>query len=186
MQWRISGTKSRWNRDSITEQIEKLNEFVPDSILTDREYKSTTNRMSLNYILDVLRPNDVLVTTKLSNIGRTYREIFGYWKEIADKGAYIVVLGSPAVDTRPRKQGAGDTAAEFLSYLMSLEENRISKVAEGMAAAKTKGITPGPKRKIPSEFYEMKKRWQNHEISSREAAKILDISGRTFLRWVKS
>ena len=169
------------------EQMKALDEFSPDSILIDREYKTRTNRTSLKHILSVLRPEDVLVTTKLSNLGRNYAEILEKWKLITEeKGAYIVSLEPPAVDTRPGKQGVSQTAIEFLSCLVKTEEERSRKVVEGMSIARRNGVVPGPKRKeFPPQFAFYKEAWKRNEISSREAGKLLGICHRTFLRWVK-
>jgi len=175
------------SRTSKAEQMQALREFAPDCILSDREYKTRTDRTSLEHILDMLKPKDVLVTTKLSNLGRNYAEILENWKVITEeKGAYIVSLEPPAVDTRPGKQGVSQTAIEFLSCLVKTEEERSRKVVEGMSIARRNGVVPGPKRmELPPQFALYKEAWKRNEISSREAGKLLGICHRTFLRWVK-
>lgn len=174
------------NRGSITEQMRMLEEYAPDSVLTDREYKSKTERISIEHILQMLKHGDVLVTTRLSNLGRTYGEIFGNWKAVTEKGAFIVTLEHPRVDTRPGKQEPSHTAAEFLTCLVEMEEERSRRVTEGMAAAKLKGIRPGIKRmKLPKEFSKYKEDWGNKKISAREAGRLLGITHTTFLRWVR-
>ena len=81
-----------------TDQMQALEEYTPDYLLIDREYKTRTNRTSLEHILDMIQPEDVLVTTKLSNLGRSYAEILENWKLITEeKGAFIVSIEPPAV-----------------------------------------------------------------------------------------
>ena len=175
------------DKEARASQMQALEEYTPDSILTDREYKTKTDRTSLIHILEMLKPEDVFVTTKLSNLGRSYAEILEVWKEIAEeRGAYIVSLEPPAVDTRPGKKGASQTAIEFLSCLVENHEERSKKVVEGMATAKLKGVTPGPKRKIPAQFAYYKEEWQKKAISARAAAKQLGVCHRTFLEWARN
>ena len=62
------------------DQMQALEEYTPDYLLIDREYKTRTNRTSLEQILSLLQPKDVLVTTKIANLGRSYAEILENWK----------------------------------------------------------------------------------------------------------
>ncbi len=167
------------------DQMKALEAFSPDGIFTDREYKSKIDRTSLENVITMLKPNDVLVTTKLSNLGRNYTEILEYWTRIMERLAFIVTLEPPVLDTRPGKQRGEKTAAEFLSFLSGLEKEKSDKKSREMNAAKQRGVTLGPKRKIPKNYDEVKARWEQHEISGREAARILDVSARTFMRWAK-
>lgn len=48
------------------DQMQALEEYTPDYLLIDREYKTRTNRTSLEQILSLLQPKDVLVTTKIA------------------------------------------------------------------------------------------------------------------------
>ena len=170
-----------------TAQMQALEEYTPDYLLIDREYKTRTNRTSLEQILSMLQPKDVLVTTKIANLGRSYAEILENWKLITEeKGAFIVSIEPPAVDTRPGKQGVSQTAMEFLSCLVETQEDRSKKVVEGMKTAKEKGVMPGPKRmEQPAQFMHYKEEWEKNEISAREASRMLGISHMTFLRWAR-
>ncbi len=168
-----------------TDQMQALEKFSPECILVDREYKTKTDRTSLEQILAMLKPEDILVTTKLSNLGRSYTETLEYWNRIVEKFAFVVTLESPVIDTRPGKQKTEKTTAEFLSLLAGTEKERGDKVSKAMAEAKLRGVTPGPKRKHPKNYNEVKARWERHEISGREAGRLLGVDARTFMRWVK-
>ncbi len=148
-------------------------------------YKSKTDRSSLENVITMLSPHDILVTTKLSNLGRNYTEALEYWKRIMERLAFVVTLEPPMIDTRPGKQRTEKTAAEFLSFLSGMEKEKSDKKSKAMYAAKQRGVILGPKKKIPKNYDEVKARWEQHEISGREAGRILGISARTFMRWVK-
>ncbi len=168
------------------DRIKALEEFVPDCIMADTEYKTRTDRTSLDNIITLLKPNDVLITAKLSNLGRSYAEILEYWNRIMEKLAFVITLEHPIIDTRPKKQGAEKAATEFLSFLSEMENERAEKVTNGLAAAKLKGIKPGPKSKIPEQFYAVKEKWESGRISAREAGRQLGVNDKTFARWVRN
>ena len=65
-------------------------------------------------------------------------------------------------------------------------EERRQKQAEGIAAAKERGVQFGRERmELPEGFPEFARLWQEGGISSRRAAKELGINYRTFLRRAK-
>ena len=167
-------------------QMKALEKFTPDCILIDKEHKTTTDRTSLEHILGMLRPKDILVTARLSNLGRSYTEILECWNRIVEASAFIVTLEHPVVDTRPKKQEVEKTAAEFLTLLADIEKERSRKVSEGQDAAKRRGVHIGARRKEPpEEFPKYKEDWENKIISAKEAGRRLGISPNTFLRWVR-
>ena len=80
----------------------------------------------------------------------------------------------------------------FVSELFLLAEEqkrreaRRQKQAEGIAAAKERGVQFGRERiKLPENFPELARLWQEGGISSRRAAEELGISFVTFLRRAK-
>ena len=57
--------------------------------------------------------------------------------------------------------------------------------AEGIAAEKQQGVKFGRKPKErPPEYKNLKKLWEENQISARSAGKKLGITHSTFLRWV--
>jgi len=95
----------------------------------------------------------------------------------------------PLLDTRDRGRDltgmfVADLVLQILSYVAETEREFIRKrQAEGIAAAKAKGVKFGPKKKaMPEDFEEVKEMWEKGEISTREAGEILNISYTTFWR----
>ena len=63
-------------------------------------------------------------------------------------------------------------------------ENIRQRQMEGIAAARLKGVRFGrPRKPIPENFELVKGTWLAGEINSRQAARQLQISQDTFLRW---
>ena len=58
--------------------------------------------------------------------------------------------------------------------------------AEGIAAAKARGVKFGrPRKALPEGFGEVKARWERGELSARAAGKLLGVTHRSFLLWVQ-
>ena len=75
---------------------------------------------------------------------------------------------------------------QILSYVAQTErENTRQRQAEGIAAARMRGVRFGrPRKEVPDAFWDLKEQWRSGEIVSREAARQLGVAQDTFLRWV--
>ena len=139
-----------------------------------------------------LLPEDVLVVKSIGRLGRNYTEILDQWSFITKKReAAIVVLDMPLLDTRQGRDLTGvliaDIVLQLLSYVAQTERDfNHQRQAEGIAAAKAKGIHFGRKFKDRGENYEsVMVAWRKGEISGRAAAKELGVAHGTFQRWCK-
>lgn len=176
-------------------QIVALKKFgiSEKNIYLDKQSGKDFERDNYKRLVKKLREDDTLVIKSIDRLGRNYSEILEQWRFITtDKRASIVVLDMPLLDTRKCKDLTGtliaDIVLQLLSYVAQTEREFIhQRQAEGIAVAKANGVRFGrpPKERTP-EFYSMKKLWENNEISARKAARILGISHKTFLRWVRS
>lgn len=106
-----------------------------------------------------------------------------------EKGAGIVVMDMPLLDTRQSRDLTGtliaDIVLQLLSYVAQTEREFIrQRQAEGIAVAKQQGVRFGRKPMERPPAYEKRKRqWEKGEISARNAAGQLGITHRTFLLW---
>ena len=143
-------------------------------------------------LLRRLRAGDVLVVQSIDRLGRNYTEILEQWAEITrSRDAAIVVLDMPLLDTRQGRDLTGkliaDIVLQLLSYVAQTERETLRRrQAEGIAAAKGRGVRFGPERMaLPEAFPGLAELWRAGGISSREAAEQLGISYQTFLRRAK-
>ena len=101
------------------------------------------------------------------------------------------MLDMPLLDTRQGRDLTGtliaDIVLQLLSYVAQKEREFIrQRQAEGIAAAKARGVRFGPKpMENPENFQEGYIEWQKGNISAREASRRMQISHKTFLKWVK-
>lgn len=186
-------------RVSTKEQCEErqliaLREFPVSekNIYMDKLSGKDFNRPCYQRLLKKLKPGDLLVLKSIDRLGRNYEEILNQWRKITKEiRADIVVLDMPLLDTRQTGRDLTDTfvadlVLQILSYVAQTErENIRQRQAEGIAAARGRGVKFGrPRKEIPKQFYQLKEEWEEKKISSREAASHLGIAQDTFLRWV--
>ena len=175
-------------------QMIALEEFpVPKNhIYMDKLSGKDFNRPQYHRLMRRLKARDVLVIKSIDRLGRDYEEIQNQWRIITkEKRAYIVVLDMPLLDTRETGKDLtgtfiADLVLQILSYVAQTErENTRQRQAEGIAAARMRGVRFGrPRKEVPEEFWTLKEQWRRGEIVSREAARQLGIAQDTFLRWV--
>ena len=175
-------------------QIVALEEFGLDrkQIFTDKQSGKDFERANYRKLVRRLKEGDTLVVKSIDRLGRNYEEILEQWRIITkDKGAAIVVLDMPLLDTRRNRDLTGtliaDIVLQLLSYVAQTEREFIrQRQAEGIAVAKAQGVRFGrPPLAQPKEFPAVHQAWLKKEISAREAARRLSVTHKTFLRWAQ-
>lgn len=103
-----------------------------------------------------------------------------------------LVLEIPLLDTRELNENQIETfvlniAVQVLNSAKKTEKQKLhKKQAEGIAAAKARGIKFGRKEiPVPDEFYYFRYLYEEGKITAREASQQLGISHSTFLKWNK-
>ena len=175
-------------------QLTAMREFGVEegNIIVEKLSGKDFQRPRYQRLVRSLKPGDVLVIKSIDRLGRNYNEILEQWSIITKKRkAAIVVLDMPLLDTRQGRDLTGtliaDIVLQLLSYVAQTErENIRQRQAEGIAAAKKRGVQFGRKRKkLPEDFPDFARLWQEGRISSRCAAKELGINYKTFQRRAK-
>jgi len=163
-----------------------------ENIYTDKQSGKDFIRPAYIEMMSRLRKNDVLIIKSIDRLGRNYSEIQEEWKRITKKkGADIVVLDMPLLDTTQRKDLLGtfisDLVLQLLSFVAENERVNIRKrQAEGIAAAKKRGVKFGrPKTEIPYNFEENYTLWKEKKITARQAANNCGLPLWTFYRIIK-
>lgn len=176
-------------------QVNAMTEFGISSnhLFIDKQSGKDFNRPQYKRLLRLLNEDDVFVIKSIDRLGRNYNDILEQWRFITKgKRASIVVIDMPLLDTRRGRDLTGtliaDIVLQLLSYVAQTEREFIrQRQAEGIAAAKAKGIRFGPKpMKRPQEYDICYEEWEKGLISAREAAKRIGVAHTTFLKWVKN
>ena len=175
-------------------QIIALHEMgVNDSeIYIDKQSGKNFNRPKYKKLIRKLKKDDLIYIKSIDRLGRNYEDIIEQWKIITkDKQADIVVLDMPILDTRRGKDLMGTFLADIvlavLSYVAENERTNIrQRQAEGIAAAKARGIRFGPApMPLPDNFHDIYQDWKHKKISVSEAAERCKMARSTFYNKAK-
>lgn len=175
-------------------QIIAMREFgvAESNIVLDKQSGKDFERPGYRRLVRKLKAGDTLVIKSIDRLGRNYDEILEQWRLLTkEKQIAIVVLDMPLLDTRQDRDLTGmliaDIVLQLLSYVAQTErEFNHQRQAEGIAAAKAKGVHFGRKFKDRGEnFNSVMDAWRKGKISGRAAAKELGVAHGTFQRWCK-
>jgi DNA invertase Pin-like site-specific DNA recombinase len=166
------------------------NAHIPvKNIFVDKQSGKDFNRPKYKELIKKLKKGDILYVLSIDRLGRNYEEIQKQWRTLTKEiGIDICVLDMPLLDTRRGKDLMGtfiaDLVLQILCFVAQNERENIRKrQAEGIAAAKEKGIKFGrPLKKVPDNFGEIVQKWENKNMNFEEVLKQCDMSQATFYR----
>lgn len=149
-----------------------------ENIFLDKQSGKDFERPKYQRLLKKLQENDLLYIKSIDRLGRNYEEIIEQWRIISKvKGADIVVIDMPLLDTRKGKDLMGtflsDIVLQVLSFVAENERGNIrQRQAEGIAAAKARGVKFGrPAQPLPNNFNEVCERWRAGVLTNEKAAR---------------
>lgn len=175
--------------DRQLDSMRRLN-IPAKNIFVDKQSGKDFDRPRYRRLMKRVKAEDVIYVKSIDRLGRNYSEILRQWAFITrEKKADIVVLDMPLLDTR-QKEGdlmgvfIADLVLQILSYVAQTERDFIKKrQAEGIAAAKERGVKFGAKMiEMPPEFELVKRKWEKGEISLTAGGRLLGVSRSTFYR----
>lgn len=163
---------------------------VPENnIFTDKQSGKDFDRPQYRKMIRKLKKDDLLYIKSIDRLGRNYEEILEQWRILTkDKGVDVAVIDMPLLDTRCGKDLMGtfiaDLVLQILSFVAQNERENIKKrQAEGIAAAKAKGVKFGrPERKTPDDFGKIVRDWEQKRLPFEEVLKKCNMSEATFYR----
>ena len=165
------------------------NNVPKGNVYVDKQSGKDFERPQYKKLVKKLKAGDLLYILSIDRLGRNYEEIQKQWRILTkDIGIDICVIDMPLLDTRNGKDLMGtfiaDLVLQILSFVAQNERENIKKrQAEGIAAAKSKGIKFGrPEIAKPDDFSNIVKDWNKGTISTAEALKLCNMSTSTFYR----
>ena len=183
---RVSSVDQNESRQRIALEQQAI---APDRIFMDKMSGKDFQRPQYQAMLKKLRAGDLLCITSIDRLGRNYEEILEQWRVLTrEKRVDILVLDMPLLDTRRDKNLLGtfiaDLVLQVLSFVAQNERENIRKrQAEGIAAAKQRGVRFGRETKpLPDNFLENCALWRSGRISGLEAARRCRMPQSTFYR----
>ena len=161
---------------------------IPErNLYIDKQSGKDFDRPQYQRLVRRLKKDDLLYVKSIDRLGRNYDEILEQWRVLTkEKGADIVVLDMPLLDTRRGKDLMGtflsDIVLQVLSFVAENERTNIrQRQAEGIAAAKARGVRFGrPPRPLPEGYHSAYQRWKAGKITGTAAAQECGMPLSTF------
>lgn len=183
---RVSSTDQNEDRQFIALREKSVDE---KNIFMDKQSGKDFDRPQYKKLVRKLKPRDLLYILSIDRLGRNYEEIQSQWRVLTkEKGIDICVIDMPLLDTRQGKDLMGtfiaDLVLQILSFVAQSERENIRKrQAQGIAAAKTKGVKFGrPEKAVPNDFGKLVSAWEKKKILLPEVLEQCDMSEATFYR----
>ena len=166
---------------------------VPEGhIFLDKQSGKDFNRPQYMAMKDTVQKGDLLIVKSIDRLGRSYDEIREQWRILTkEKQIDICVIEMPLLDTRQYKDLMGtfiaDLVLQVLSFCSESERTAIrQRQAEGIAAAKARGVRFGrPAKKPPENFSEIVVSWQKGMLRFEDAIERCGMSRSTFFKTLK-
>ncbi|MDE6974911.1 MAG: recombinase family protein [Lachnospiraceae bacterium] len=163
---------------------------VPEkNIYMDKQSGKDFNRPNYRNLVRNLKAGDLLYILSIDRLGRNYEEIQEQWRTLTKEiGIDICVLDMPLLDTRNGKDLMGtfiaDLVLQILSFTAQSERENIKKrQAQGIAAAKAKGVKFGrPGKGAPDDFGELVRAWEQKRLTLEKVLEQCGMSKATFFR----
>lgn len=155
----------------------------------DKQSGKDFNRPQYKKLVKKVKPGDLLYILSIDRLGRNYEEIQNQWRILTkEKGVDICVIDMPLLDTRQGKALMGtfiaDLVLQILSFVAQNERENIKKrQAEGIAAAKARGVIFGrPSKAAPLNFSQLVAAWEKKQIPLGDILTSCGMSEATFYR----
>ena len=181
---RVSSIDQNENRQLLAmheKQIPAKNLYI------DKQSGKDFERPNYKKLVKKLKPGDLLYILSIERLGRNYKEIQEQWRILTkEKEIDICVIDMPLLDTRNGKDLIGtfiaDLVLQILSFVAHSERENIRKrQAEGIAAAKNRGVKFGrPERPLPDNFNQVHQDWRNKKMTLQQAANACEMPVGTF------
>lgn len=154
------------------------------NIFTDKLSGKDFDRPRYKAMLRRLQKGDTLIVLSIDRLGRNYDEIIEQWRFLTkEKEIDIVVLDMPLLDTRQKEKDLtgtfiADLVLQILSYVAQTERENIRKrQAEGIAAARDRGVHMGrKKREMPEDFASAVRDWRDERCTLAEIMTKYNVS----------
>ena len=166
--------------------------ILEKNIYLDKQSGKNFDRPAYKQLVRKLKEGDLLYIMSIDRLGRNYVEIQDQWRFLTkEKKIDVSILDMSFLDTRNGKDLLGtflaDNVLQVLSFVAQNERENIRKrQAEGIAAAKARGVRFGrPEKPVPENFKEIVKQWEKKQIDIETAVSMCNMSIPTFYKRLK-
>lgn len=170
------------DRQKLFLQVDALQEYGVDEIITDKVTGTKIIRKGLDELLLKLRKGDTLVVWKLDRLGRTMFQLVNLLNDFKEKEINFVSI-KENIDT-------STTMGKFLFHIMAamseMEREVINdRVRSGLESAKARGRKGGRKKAHSDDKIKIMLRMNKDGYSKKEICESMNVSRTTLYRYIK-
>lgn len=186
---RCSTNESRQDINRQRRELKKLG-ATDERIYLEYESGTKGNRPELRKLFDVVKDGDTIVTTEVSRITRSTKQLCDIIDLCKERHLKLVIQNSVTVDC---SSGEIDPMTEaFLQMagvFAQLERNMtVTRIRSGLKNARAKGVRLGRPEltadKLPRKVLEQYDNWKNGTINKSDYAKICNVSRPTLNKYI--
>ena len=174
----------------IDRQVRELKQLGANDKNIYLEYESgdNENRSELNKLLNILKSGDTLISTEVSRITRSTKQLCEII-ELAKGRRIKLVFGSFIVDCSKALDPMTEGMLKMMGVFSEVEKNIIrQRVKSGMQNAKAKGKRIGRPAvtadSIPNIFYRYYPKYKKKEINKKEFSRLCGLSYPTIYKYL--
>ena len=179
-------------RQDINRQCRELKKLGATDEHIYLEYESGTkvNRPELQKLLEIVKEGDVIVTTEVSRITRSTKQLCDIIELCKERRLKLVIQNSVTIDCSTGEiDPMTEAFLQMAGVFAQLERNMtVSRIKSGLRNARAKGVRLGRPQltadQLPRKVIEQYDNWKNGLISKTDYAKICDISRPTLDKYI--
>ncbi|MFR2839860.1 MAG: recombinase family protein [Zhenhengia sp.] len=156
------------------------------------EYESGTkiDRVELGKLLDKVTRGDTIITTEVSRITRSTKQLCEIIEIVKEKHLKLVIGGFVVDCTKGQLDAMTDGMLKMMGVFAEMERNMISeRVKSGMANAVAKGKVVGRPSttvdSLPSSFIKHYPKYKSKQINKSELARLCDVSRQSIYKYIQ-
>lgn len=179
------------SKQDLNRQVRELQAAGAENVFTEFEHGDAENKRQLNSMLALSKEGDTIITTEVSRLSRSTRQLCELIETVKAKKLRLQILGSITIDCRDGNIDAMTEAFLTMAGVFSqLELSMIrSRVKSGIANAKAKGAQIGrptlTAKDLPDGFFRHLPLFRNRKINKVEFARLIGVSRPTLDKYIK-
>lgn len=181
------------NKQDIDRQKRELKEMGATDTTIYFEYESGTkvDRVELQKLLEAVSDGDTIVTTEVSRITRSTKQLCDIIQIVRDKRLQLIIKGSITINCLNGEIDPMTKAfLQMAGVFAELERDMtVARIKSGMANAIAKGKKIGrPKTTtddVPAIFYKHYPKYKNGDINKKEFSRLCDLSYPSIYKYLK-
>ncbi len=178
-------------KQDINRQIRELKAAGAESFFVEYEHGDSDRKQQLSMLLDRATVGDTIITTEVSRLSRSTKQLCEVIERIQKQGLRLEILGSITIDCRSGQLDPMTKAFLQMSGIFAeLELSMIrARVRSGMENARANGAKIGRPQltaeDIPAVFYRHYPAFRSGSLNLSELARVCGLSRTTVYKYLR-